>query len=197
MWARFDVSAPPPGLLERLVAAYSEPHRKYHTLRHLEECFARLEELRADAVHPEEVELALWFHDAIYDTKRHDNEARSAEWAREVALAANLPAAVAERIYRLVMVTRHDAAPEEPDEKVLVDVDLSILAAPDERFDEYEAQVRGEYAWVPDSVFRARRREILEGFLARDAIYTTPKFVKRYEARARSNLARALQRVSA
>ena len=197
MWARFDVSAPPSGLFERLVAAYSEPHRKYHTLRHLDECFAKLDGLRTDAIHLEEVELALWFHDAIYDTRRQDNEARSADWAREVALAAKLPVAIADRIHRLVMVTRHDAAPHESDEKVLVDVDLSILAAPAERFDEYEVQVREEYAWVPDSVFRAKRREILEEFLARDAIFNTARFVKAYEARARSNLARALQRMGA
>jgi predicted metal-dependent HD superfamily phosphohydrolase len=193
MWARINVPAPESGVLERLLAAYSEPHRKYHTLRHLDECFEKLEELRIDANHSEEVELALWFHDAIYDTKRQDNEAKSAEWACAVARSQNLPPDVVERIHRLIMVTRHDAEPRDADEKVLVDVDLSILGATPERFDEYEAQIREEYAWVPGIMFRAKRREILKGFLARAAIFNTPKFVEAYEERARANLGRSLQ----
>jgi len=197
MWVRFNVAVPEIKVFERLMAAYSEPHRKYHTLKHLDECFTRLDELRTEASHPEEVEFALWFHDAIYDTKRQDNEAKSAEWAHAVARAENLPSDVAERIYRLVIVTRHDAEPQGPDEKVLVDVDLSILGAPQGRFDEYEAQIREEYAWVPGMVFRAKRREILKGFLARAAIFNTPKFVEAYEAQARANLERSLRHMGA
>lgn len=197
LWARFNVAAPDAEVFHRLIAAYSEPHRKYHTLQHLDECFAKLDELRTEAKHPEEVEFALWFHDAIYDTRRQDNEARSADWARAAARAENVPGAVAERIHRLVMATRHDAAPEGPDEKVLVDVDLSILGAEPTRFDEYEAQIREEYAWVPGIVFRAKRREILKGILARAAIFNTGKFVEAYEARARTNLERSLRRLGA
>jgi predicted metal-dependent HD superfamily phosphohydrolase len=195
MWARLRVAAPDTEVFERLMAAYSEPHRKYHTLQHLDECFARLEELKTEADHPDEVEVALWFHDAIYDTKRQDNEAKSAEWARKTARAHNLPGDVAERISRLIMVTRHDAEPHEPDEKILVDVDLSILGAAPDRFDEYETQIRNEYAWVPGMVFRAKRREVLKRFLARSSIFNTPKFVEAYEARARTNLERSLQRL--
>ena len=68
MWVRWDVAAPDTTVFERLIAAYSEPHRKYHTLQHLNECFTKLEELRTETRHPEEVEFALWFHDAVYDT---------------------------------------------------------------------------------------------------------------------------------
>ena len=71
-------------LFHQLVACYSEPHRKYHTTRHLEECLSHLDRVRSEAERPGEVELALWFHDAIYDTLRKDNETRSAEWARGV-----------------------------------------------------------------------------------------------------------------
>ena len=92
MWERFGVTQPDAGVLDQLLTRYSEPHRKYHTTRHLDECLARFEELRTEAKHPEEVEFALWFHDAIYDTTRHDNEAKSAEWARATAVIANLPA---------------------------------------------------------------------------------------------------------
>lgn len=193
LWARLGVAMPEASVLDQLTARYSEPHRKYHTMRHLEECFAKFEELRAEAQRPEEIELALWFHDAVYDTRRHDNEAKSAEWARATARAARLPAEVGKRIETLVLATRHDAVPKETDEKILVDVDLSILGEKPDRFDEYERQIREEYAWVPGVVFRAKRRSVLKGFLARASIFSTPKFAQAYEAQARANLQRSLR----
>ena len=95
------------------------------------------------------------------------------------------------------MVTRHDAVPRETDEEVLVDVDLSILGVEPKRFDEYENQIREEYAWVPSIVFRAKRREILKGFLARPSIYSTRRFLDVYEAQARTNLERAIKQLGA
>jgi predicted metal-dependent HD superfamily phosphohydrolase len=195
MWARLGVAAPDTRVFEELVACYSEPQRRYHTIQHLDECFSKLEELRSEAKHPDEVEFALWFHDAIYDTRRQDNEAKSAAWARATASAANLPAAVGDRIHSLIMGTRHDAQPQEPDEKVIIDVDLSILGASAERFDEYESQVREEYSWVPATLFRSKRRELLKGFLMRPSIFNTRKFVEAYEAQARANLERSIKRL--
>jgi predicted metal-dependent HD superfamily phosphohydrolase len=189
------VAAPATAVFEQLVACYSEPHRRYHTIQHLDECFAKFEELRSEANHPEEIEFALWFHDAIYDTRRADNEARSAAWARATAGAAKLPAAVADRIHSLIMATRHDVRPHEADEKVMVDVDLSILGASPARFDEYESQVREEYSWVPAALFRSKRRELLEGFLRRASIFNTRTFVEAYEAQARANLERSIRQL--
>jgi predicted metal-dependent HD superfamily phosphohydrolase len=93
------------------------------------------------------------------------------------------------------MATRHDAVPANADARVLVDVDLSILGAEPARFGEYEQQVREEYAWVPGFVYRRKRREVLEGFLARTAIFNTRLFVERYEAVARGNLARSIAKL--
>jgi predicted metal-dependent HD superfamily phosphohydrolase len=78
-WTRLGVNAPDGAVFGELVARYSEPHRRYHTIKHLDECFAKFEELRNETIHPGEVEVALWFHDASYDTKRQDNEAKSAD----------------------------------------------------------------------------------------------------------------------
>jgi predicted metal-dependent HD superfamily phosphohydrolase len=189
MWRQLGGSADP-SLFQQLVACYGEPHRKYHTARHLEECFQKLDEARVER--PAEIELALWFHDAIYDTRRQDNEQRSADWAHASALQAGVSHGVAERVHALIMTTRHDAVPSGADAELLVDVDLSILGAPPERFDKYEQQIREEYAWVPDFVFRRKRAEILEGFLARPAIFSTAHFRARYERQARENLARSL-----
>jgi predicted metal-dependent HD superfamily phosphohydrolase len=181
-------------LLQELLRRYKEPQRSYHTLQHLEECFAKLDELRGLAEHPAEVELALWFHDAIYEPRRGDNEQRSADWARASLLAAGGAPEAAGRVHALIMATRHAVEPSGMDQQVLIDVDLSILGAGAQRFDEYEAQVREEYRWVPKPIYRRKRAEILRSFLERPSIYSTPRFVERYEKQARANLQRSLAR---
>jgi predicted metal-dependent HD superfamily phosphohydrolase len=179
-----------------LIARYSEPHRKYHTVRHLDECFAKLGELRALVEHPAEVEIALWYHDAIYEQRSNQNEARSAELAAAIVRNTGGSAESVQRISDLIMVTRHAAVPQGDDAKVLVDVDLSILGESPERFDEYERQVREEYSWVPEFLFKQERRKILEAFLARPAIFSTDLFRERYDAQARANIGRSLRQLS-
>jgi predicted metal-dependent HD superfamily phosphohydrolase len=123
---------------------------------------------------------------------RHDNELQSAQWARQAALDLHCDPASAERIDALVMATQHAVEPATPDAQLLVDVDLGILGASPDRFDQYEVQVRAEYADVPDEVFRPRRRALLQTFLARPAIYGTAHFHALREATARGNLNRSI-----
>ena len=194
-WYGLGVTAPDEGLYHELIGRYTEPHRRYHTTQHLDECFARLDEARDLARHIHEVELALWFHDAVYGTRNSDNEEQSAEWARIAVEQADLPGAVGARVHALILATKHDAEPTAGDAALLIDVDLAILGAPAERFDEYERQVREEYSWVPGFLFRRKRREILTAFLARSHVYNTECFRVRYEAVARANLARSIERL--
>lgn len=183
---------PPSGLFDQLVRAYEEPQRYYHSLQHLHECLAHFEQVRHLAQQPGEVAIALWFHDAIYDVRGKDNERQSADWACRVLASCQASQATLERVERLIMVTRHDATPSEADEQLLVDIDLAILGATPERFAEYDAQVRAEYAWVPGFVYLMKRRSVLKAFLARPCIYSTEHFKARYEAQARRNLAGVL-----
>ena len=194
-WHGLGIETVNDDLYAALIDSHAERHRKYHTVRHLDECFARLDEARTLAVHPFEIELALWFHDAVYDVRGYDNEERSAAWAQEAAREAGLPAAVGERVRLLILATKHDAEPASPDAALLVDVDLAILGTAAERFDEYEQQIREEYSWVPSALFRSKRREILEGFLARPHVYKTSHFQDRYEAAARANLSRSIEQL--
>ena len=175
-----------------LLARYAEPHRAYHTQQHLAECLALFDEVRHLARHPAEIEIALWFHDAVYDVHRHDNEALCADWARCALLDAGAAADVADRVAALVMATRHSVAPATPDEQLLLDIDLAILGAAPARFAEYEAQIGVEYGHVPQPLFNQKRGEILAGFLARPVLYATPALRDRFEAAARHNLAAAI-----
>lgn len=178
--------------LRRLILAYEEPQRAYHSYQHIRDCFEVFANLSALVQQPWEIRIALWFHDAIYDPKRSDNELRSAEWAKETAIRFGVSPAVADRIHALVMATRHQAVPVDPDQQVLVDVDLSILGAEWYRFAEYERGIRWEYRWVPRPLFNQKRKAILKSFLAREWIYNTRECRERYEQTARANLARSI-----
>lgn len=193
-WSRVwdALGAPAPaGLMEQVLARYAEPHRRYHSQQHLHECLAHLGPALHLAEHPGEVEIALWFHDAIYELKAQDNEAQSAQWAALELAAAGLSPEVCERVVALVMATRHAALPPSGDAQLLMDVDLAILGATPQRFAEYEQQIREEYAWVPGWIFRRKRRAVLKQFLEREPLYATAHFRERLEAAARRNLAQA------
>lgn len=179
---------------EDLLQRYREPHRHYHSLAHLEDCLSQAANLRPQFVHAGEVEYALWFHDAMYDTRKTDNEQRCADWARQSALAAGLDAAAAQRIYELILATRHASLPATADAALLIDIDLSILGADAARFDAYEHEIRSEYHWVPSFLFQLKRKQLLREFLARPKIYSSAEYQRRLEAPARANLARSIAR---
>lgn len=179
-------------LVEALLAAWSEPQRHYHALQHLRECLDALAQWRHLAREPGLLALALWFHDAVYDPQAPDNEARSADWVRAALPALGLPAPACERVARLVLATRDHVA-SDADMGLLLDLDLAILAAPAARFAEYEGQIRAEYAFVPEPDFRAGRRRILQGFLARERLFVTEALHQAWDATARANLRQACE----
>jgi len=195
-WHDLGLPVPASHLRTALLSRWAEPHRKYHTLQHLEECLDLFASERALAEHPGEVAIALWFHDAVYDTQRHDNEAASAHWARQVLLEAGAQAVVADRVHGLIMATRHSEVPSTPDATFLVDIDLAILGADPARFAQYERQIRDEYGFVPEPVFRDKRAQILRGFLQRPALFSTPAFAQRFGERARANLSGAIEQLA-
>lgn len=192
LWGGLGAAGIPMGVYNRLVAAYSEQHRHYHTLQHLRECLAHLDATASLARHSDEVELALWFHDAVYDPRRDDNELRSADWAADALRSAGCGEAVASRVHALVLATRAHEAGDDPDVRLLVDIDLAILGTAPARYGEYARQVRAEYAHVPHALFRTRRAALLEALLARERIYATDAFHAALEQRARANLATEL-----
>lgn len=195
-WNHLGLSAPP-GLCERLLATYAEPHRHYHGQQHLAECIALLNEAIHLAAQPGEVAMALWFHDAIHDLPPgRDNERRSADWAARELAACGAAGPVIRRIEALVMATCHAAAPLDPDQQLLVDIDLAILGASPARFAEYDQQIKREYARVPPALYRSRRQQVLQGFLSRPFIYGTDHFRAQREAPARANLGRAVSGAS-
>jgi predicted metal-dependent HD superfamily phosphohydrolase len=182
-------------LMRYLIDAYSESQRKYHTVQHLRECLVSFEQFIACAREPGEVEIALWFHDAVYDVKGSGNEAKSAEWAvRELQNAGVHPSRIA-RVSEHVLATKHSALPKGPDQELLTDIDLSILGSDPDRFNEYERQVREEYSYVPGFIFRRNRKKILTQFLARTPIFSTLELRNQFEDKARQNIEASLAKL--
>jgi|HubBroStandDraft_2_1064218.scaffolds.fasta_scaffold110930_1 predicted metal-dependent HD superfamily phosphohydrolase len=189
----FDCPVP---LLERLAARYGEPHRRYHTWAHVLGCFDARDRI-TDAAMPE-VDLALLFHDAIYDPFAGDNEARSAELLLHEGRLAWLDERVLRRAAALVAVTKHGGDPDADDGLeacVVIDADLSILGAERGAFEQYEGLVRQEFS-VDDETYAAGRSYVLRAFLARPSIYATRRGARLWEARARQNLEISLSRMS-
>jgi predicted metal-dependent HD superfamily phosphohydrolase len=197
LWSRLKASGNAQQILGKLTALYTQPHRAYHNLDHILNMQRELERGRVLCAHPDEVEFAIWLHDAIYDPKAKDNEEQSAELAVEILNGAQVGADIGQRVRALILATKHAAAPSDPDACVLVDADLSILGKPAAEFDAYETAIRKEYAWVPDDQFRTGRSAILRHFLARPRIFSTAPFFEAYEQPARANLARSIKALSA
>lgn len=166
-----------------LETRYSEPHRHYHTLRHIEEMLDLLP--HAD----ETVLMAVWFHDAIYGGQQ--NEERSAELARQALTELRFPSI--EVVEQLILATKtHEPSQVDPRFHPFLDADLAILGSAPARYDEYAAQIRREYAHIPEPMFRNGRAAVLRTFLARPAIYASKEFRERFEEQARANIQREL-----
>ena len=180
-----------PDLRDALLAAYADPTRGYHDTRHLTEVLDRLDELGGPAT-ALPVVLAAWFHDAVYDG-RPGAEDRSAAWAERDLPAAGVDAATVAEVARLVRLTEsHRPAEDDLVGGLLSDADLAILAATDERYAAYVADVRREYADVPDELFALGRAAVLRDLLDKPHLFHSPTARARWEDRARANVAREL-----
>ncbi|GAA3901587.1 hypothetical protein GCM10022244_09700 [Streptomyces gulbargensis] len=179
-----------------LLARWSEPQRRYHTVDHLRAVLDRIDELADQGGEGGELELvrlAAWFHDAVYRPDRSENEERSAALAEKALTEAGLTAREVTEVARLVRLTvTHDPAPGDLNGETLCDADLAVLASGPDTYGGYVAAVREEYAFVPDDAFRAGRAAVLRQLLALPRLFRTPYGAAAWEERARENLEREL-----
>jgi predicted metal-dependent HD superfamily phosphohydrolase len=181
-----------------LARAYTAPDRHYHSLTHIEALLSLAHQHQGALADPEAVEAAIWFHDAVYDTRRHDNEEKSADLAVDRLKGATTQERLG-RIAAMIRATARHQLPEFPSQEALhdcalfLDMDLAVLGAASENYESYAAAIRREYAWVPQPVWIEGRRKVLEKFLSRTAIYMSPQFRVTHEATARRNLMRELE----
>ena len=177
---------------DALCAAYKEPHRHYHTGQHIDDSLEQFDRLRVHADRPAAIEIAIWFHDAIYKPYKSENEQKSADWAARFLHDASAEDILIDRVTNLVLATRHEAIAKDSDTAILIDVDLAILGASPDHYNAFEQAIRREYRWVPSFLYQRKRTEILNSFLGRTKIFTTDLFHTQYETRARENIRSAI-----
>ena len=179
-------------LLDELIGAYAQSGRHYHNIDHIAALIELLDRHGDSVRNRDALELAIFFHDAVYVPTRSDNEAASAALARERLTELGVNEGLVGEVERLILATRHGASPadadSDPDLALLLDLDLSILGAERTTYAAYAKAIRSEYAVVPDEIYRPGRRRVLAEFLARPRIYATPHLHESWEATARANL---------
>lgn len=190
-----------PDLIPSLRNRYNAPGRTYHNWAHIQALLGHFESASGVLKDPAAVEIALYYHDVVYNPMSPTNEADSAD----IMLAEMTGRADAGELSTADLIVRATAAHEVPDGtlssivqdcELFLDMDLSILGATPEVFDAFDTAIRHEFHVVPDKVFYPRRRDVLSGFLARERIYLTERFHELYDTKARANLSRVVEALS-
>ncbi len=194
-WRELEARGEPEPILKELEERWSEEHRLYHNLEHLDFCLAELQEVRELVDRPAELFFAAFAHDVVYDPRRGDNESCSVEWALRILEQAEVVAEARERIAWLVLATRQDRIPAELEAQFLMDADLAILGRSPDEYSDYERRIRKEYHHLPRLLYRAGRARVLKRLLKRHAIFLSEAFRNSYEDTARSNLRHTLARL--
>jgi predicted metal-dependent HD superfamily phosphohydrolase len=193
--------APAPSVIESLfnsiVEHYSASERAYHDLSHIQSLLSLSESVLDKIQNRDAHYFAVWFHDVIYDTRRSDNEEKSAEFAAEALARLGVPERTIAVVREMILATKHHRADDLSwDVKAFLDLDTSILGAPEEIYKEYSRAIRKEYSWVPGFLYRKGRMKVLNDFLDRESIYQTEEIRAKYEAQARHNMAEEIRALS-
>eukprot|EP01122_Echinamoeba_exundans_P014340 TRINITY_DN6462_c0_g1_i1.p1 TRINITY_DN6462_c0_g1~~TRINITY_DN6462_c0_g1_i1.p1 ORF type:complete len:218 (+),score=29.01 TRINITY_DN6462_c0_g1_i1:109-762(+) len=183
----------------RLCLHYSEPTRHYHTLNHIHHMLTLLEEHKSHLQSKERVAMAIWFHDVIYDPTKNDNEEKSEELWKVFAKEASISSTDTEIVSQYILATKSHKIPEhlaeDQDLKYFMDFDLAILGSDAATYEQYAANIRKEYSWVPEDKWIAGRPNVLRSLMAGD-VYFTEAF-KKFEAAAKENMTREIERITA
>lgn len=170
-----------------LSRAYSESQRYYHTHQHIVECLTHFHQIQHLLYDPLAVEIAIWFHDVVYDPKALDNELQSAALMKQVCLGF-LSKERLEKVYEWILATQKHQASEDVDLNYVLDIDLAILGSKSDRFTAYERQIQLEYAWVETNIYHMKRHAVLEHFFAIQPLFQTVYFQENLENQAKQNL---------
>lgn len=174
--------------------AYTEPQRHYHTLQHIVECLDLFHQVKAQLDDPNAVELAIWFHDVVYNPQAKDNEEQSAQLMLNLCQGI-LTKSVIEKVYSWIIATQQHQPSQQRDLNYLLDIDLAILGSSAARFFQYEQQIQLEYAWVSKEIYQVKRAEVLLHFYDMQPLYQTEYFRMYFEENAKINLSQALSSI--
>lgn len=187
VWRAVGAQKDPAPYFDFLEKKYSKKRRYYHNLSHIAACLNEFDKIKGRIAGSSVFEFAIWYHDII-DTRCTDNEKKSAELAVNVCIEAGVPKDTQDRIFGLITATDHKTPPKTENEKLLADIDLSILGADFGVFKEYDENIRKEFDWIDPEQYLENRITVLKKFLSRKTIYNTSNFQRAYGEKAKKNL---------
>lgn len=172
-----------------LVAAYSRSDHYYHNLLHIQQVLGIVNILEPLAQNLPDIQIAAWFHDVIYDSQANNNEERSAAYADTYLKKLKIPITTVNHVVRMILSTKnHITTPDDIDNQILLDADLSILGSEESEYKKYAQAISLEYSWVADAEYRIGRKRVLESFLQRERLYFTDQAFQMLELKARANI---------
>ena len=177
-----------------LFKSYTESHREYHNLNHLEELFNYFDHYQDSIQNKSAVALSIFYHDVVYQVWKKNNEQKSAEKAIEILQEIRFPYEDLKIIEDLIMCTKNHASLT-PDQGFMIDFDLAILGQKNDIYNIYSQQIRKEYKIVPELIYNKGRKQVLTHFLEKESIFQTSIFKSKYEIQARINLTKELDQL--
>jgi len=198
LWKRIAPDSDPESIYQILVSAYEDDSRKYHNLKHIQNCLDELSSVRQLCEDADAVETALWFHDVVYDTDFSDNEEKSADFAFEQLINGGADIKFAQKVKDLILATKHNKKQTVIDFQLTVDIDLTSLAIPFDEFTRNTDLIGLEYGKIPPEKFKQGRVIFLKNMLppVRERIYFSQYFFDKYETKARENLKKSIEMLS-
>lgn len=194
LWGKWGAHTDWHAAFAQLQASYSEPWRHYHTFRHIAHCLREFDLAASSIADAEALEVALWFHDAVYIPGNRDNERKSADYFSQIS-QGRLPADIEVQVRQLILITEHVDSPTTQAECYMVDIDLSPFGIPWEQCLEDSKRVRKELMMVADAEYFQTNLKFLQSLVDRPHLYRTPYFQGRYEQSARYNIGRLMERI--
>ncbi|GEM_PF-516165 len=178
-------------IFKDLLAKYSEPHRAYHNVGHLVEVFEAFKEYEDRWQDPQAVALAMFYHDAVYDVLRNDNEGQSAEYARQMLLDLKLSDEKINRICDMVKLTEtHMVSKNDYDAALMLDIDMAVVGQSADKYQRYAKAVRAEYlTGFSADKYAEGRTAFLASVKSKSRIFITDEFENKFGQQAILNMA--------
>ena len=183
-------------LFEKIIKEYQSDDRFYHNSDHIYNFLNYLQQHKENIINWKVLNLAVWFHDVIYDPKEKDNEEKSAQYARIKLKELGIPEDVIIQVEKFIKATKTHEATDNNDLEFFLDGDLAILGSDEAQYKTYAQKIRREYLWVPDEQYKLGRKKVLEKFLQRKNIFFTQNACDQFEEKARQNLNREIEQLN-
>lgn len=178
---------------QELKEAYDGPKRHYHNLDHIQAMCDLAFEHRTEIEDLDSLLFSIFYHDIVYKATSSENEEQSAQLAKARLLEMGYPIELCVKVTEQILATKSHETSGDSDTNYLLDFDLSILGQTSKVYTQYLQNIRKEYSFYPDFLYRRGRKKVLKHFLAQKEIYKTALFQDRLEFDARHNLKKELK----